>query len=250
MTLTRIQALLEACATESPPFPPTLLYNEGWLLRLVMDWFARQDLQDHLLSPLPGARWFSEALLPSAFLPRPQGDPLAESWTHADGAIGHFTVGGETKTGLSLLPDASQILILEAKLFSPLARGVAHASYFDQAARTVACVAEILQRAGRHPGDLSRLGFYVLAPQSQIDAGAFTRQMDRDSIRAKVQRRVAAYNGERDAWHRAWFEPTLSRIDLGQSSWEDLLAEIRRHDEPFGDSLGAFYARCLQFNEP
>jgi len=37
MTLHRVLALLEACTTASPPFAPTVLYNEGWLLRLLLD---------------------------------------------------------------------------------------------------------------------------------------------------------------------------------------------------------------------
>ena len=33
-------------------------------------------------------KWYSEALLPSAFLARVREDKLAEFWTHADGVIG------------------------------------------------------------------------------------------------------------------------------------------------------------------
>jgi hypothetical protein len=136
-----------------------LLYNEGWMLRLVMDWFSANDVPDHRLSFVPGARWYSEALLPSAFLARYQGDPLAGSWAHADGAIGQFAVGKERKADLSLLPDAQHLVVLEAKLFSRLSSGVANAEYFDQAARNVACVAGVLRRAERHPSNLSHLGF-------------------------------------------------------------------------------------------
>jgi hypothetical protein len=74
-----IQRMLRAASGGRPLFPPTLLYNEGWLLRLVLDWFSRHDVQGHPLSFGAGARWFSEALLPSAFLARHRGDRLAES---------------------------------------------------------------------------------------------------------------------------------------------------------------------------
>ena len=250
MPMTRICAMLESCATGSPPVPPTLLYNEGWLLRLVLDWFSATEVPDHRLAFPQGVRWYSEALLPSAFLPRHKGDPLAESWTHADGAIGHFEIGKEGKTDLSLLPDAEHFVVLEAKLFSRLASGVKNAGYFDQAARAVACMAEVLRRAERAPSSFSRLGFYVLASQSQIGAGLFDKHMDYDSIREKVERRVAGYMGAKDQWHREWFEPTFQRIATGLVSWEELIQVIAHHDPASVGSIEEFYSQCVRFNQP
>ena len=88
--LERIGAMLEACEAGEPAFPPNVLFNENWLLRVVLDWFAGHDGDPHPLAPKAGARWFSEAWLPSAFLPRYRGDHLAEARTRADGVIGHF----------------------------------------------------------------------------------------------------------------------------------------------------------------
>lgn len=118
MVLDRIRALLESCSTESPHFPPTLLYNEGWLLRLILDWFSSHSIPSHSLNFQENASWFSEALLPSTFLVRYRGDPLAENWTHADGVVGHFSVGTHGKTDLSLLKDATQFIVLETKMLS------------------------------------------------------------------------------------------------------------------------------------
>ena len=147
----RIKAMLEACEAGDPSFPPNVLFNESWLLRIILDWFEGHGGDRYPLSLLPGARWFSEAWLPSAFLPRYRGDRLAESRTHADGVIGHFTVGDPGTAGLNLLPDARQLVVIEGKLFNRLSAGVKNAPYFDQAARSVACVAEILRRAGASP---------------------------------------------------------------------------------------------------
>src|SRR5436305_14280637 len=83
MITERIKTMLEACEAGRPTFPPTVLFNENWLLRIVLDWFAGHGGDRYPMSPLPGARWFSEAWLPSAFLPRYRGDRLAESRTHA-----------------------------------------------------------------------------------------------------------------------------------------------------------------------
>ena len=85
----RIAQLMADAGTSSAVFPATDLYNEGWMLRLVIDWFDMNRSVDFDLKFSEGASWFSEALLPSAFLARQRRDKLAESWTHADGVIGH-----------------------------------------------------------------------------------------------------------------------------------------------------------------
>ena len=247
--LRSIQEMLDAASSEWPLFPPTLLYNEGWLLRLILAWFAAHPGRAHPLSFMVAARWFSEALLPSAFLPRSRSDKLAESRTHADGVAGHFQIGQEGKADLQLLPDASQFLVLEAKMFSTLSSGVTNAPYFDQAARNVACIAEVLRRANRPPSALTKLGFYVLAPNQQFKKGLFSRALDKKSILNKTQRRVQAYAGEKDEWFERWFQPTLTTIDIRSLNWESVITTIQSQDPAAGDAIDQFYALCLRFNQ-
>lgn len=113
-----IYEMLCTANSDDRKFPATTFYNEGWLLRLVLDWFSRQPVTGHRLSFASCARWFSEALLPSQFLPRHQGDHLAEGWTHADGILGHVTIGNGALANAALREDASQLIVTEAKLFS------------------------------------------------------------------------------------------------------------------------------------
>lgn len=210
MLLARIYQLLEACTTPAFCFPPTELYNEGWLLRLILDWYATNAGQaNHPLAFSSDARWFSEALLPTAFRARSYKDPLAESRTHADGVIGHFTIGQRGKADLALLSSAKQFVVCEAKLFSGLSANVKNASYFDQGTRNVACIAEVLKRSARCPNDMAQLAFYVLAPQEQIIKGVFGQVMDRGSIEQKVKQRVQAYAGQLAQWYTEWFQPRL-----------------------------------------
>lgn len=250
MITERIKAMLEACEAGEPSFPPTVLFNENWLLRVVIDWFARHGGDRYPMSPLPGARWFSEAWLPSAFLPRYRGDRLAESRTHADGVIGHFAIGDPGTAGLALLPDAQQFVVLEGKLFNRLSAGVKNAPYYDQAARSIACVAETLRRAGRDPEGMDNLAFLIIAPQARIDDGVFVWDTAPDAIGRKVRRRVEDYAGERDAWFRDWFEPTLRRIDVRCLSWEDIIEAISFHCPVSGQFIDSFYGKCLRFNRP
>lgn len=202
MITDRIKTMLGSCHDTTPLFPPSELYNEGWLLRLFLDWFSGQDIREHPLSFPENGKWFSEALLPTAFLPRHRKDPLGESWKHADGVIGHFNIGNTGKGDLSLSKDATHFVVLEAKMFSKLSSGVTHAKYFDQAARNVSCIAETLRRAQVSPSKVSRLAFHVLAPQSQINRSVFDKNMSKKSIRSKVERRVEEYEGAKDSWFR------------------------------------------------
>jgi hypothetical protein len=52
--LESVRRMMGSASSDRPLFPPTLLYNEGWLLRLVLDWLARHSLQDHPLSLAAG----------------------------------------------------------------------------------------------------------------------------------------------------------------------------------------------------
>jgi len=248
MSQNKLINLLESLASETSHFPPTILYNEGWLLRIIVDWFATHPVNDHPLTLLEGSTWFSEALLPSAFLARYRGDPLAEASTHVDGVIGHFSIGKTGKADLSLQPDARQFVVLEAKLFSGLAPGVAKARYYDQAARSVACMAEVLCRANRDPANLDGFGFCVLAPASQMDKQMFTEFLDKESIRAKVERRAGEYPGDKDRWFSEWFQPALQRIEIRSISWEELIQAIKKNDKEAGEAIESFYQRCIKYN--
>lgn len=248
-SLKRISKMLVRCSGADPIFPPTDLYNEGWMLRLILDWHFTIKEQSHQLPFMNAGRWYSEALLPSAFLPRYKGDKLAESWTHADGALGDFSIGGYGAGDLVLSKDAQHLTILEAKMFSTLSPGVTHAPYYNQAARTIACIAEILRRANREPGPMKSLGFFVLAPKEQIAEGVFASQLDKNSIRNTVKRRVSEYDGGRTEWFDSWFLPTLQKIEIAAVSWEALLEMINRVDPIFGEELSSFYQRCLRFNK-
>ena len=240
--------LLSNIDNEKPYFPPTILYNEGWLLRLLVDWFSTSGITVHPLSFPKDGNWFSEARLPSAFLPRFRGDPLAESHTNADGVIGHFVIGIKGKSDLELTPNATHFVVLEAKLYSGLSQWVTNAKYFDQAARNIACIAEVMRRANRPAESFSKLGFYVLAPKDQIKSRTFSRHLDKQSIKDKVNRRISPYKGERDDWFKDWFTPTLEVIDIRSISWEAVLDFIYEKDSNTGVSLKEYYSKCLTFN--
>ncbi|MHB0878613.1 MAG: hypothetical protein ACYC5O_21450 [Anaerolineae bacterium] len=245
---TNVASLADLLPLAGEHYPATLTHNEGWLLRLLLDWSARHHQASGPLAIPPDGDWYSEAMLPSPFLPRYRGDPLGETWTHADGVVGHFRIGAAAKADLSLAVGATHLAVLEAKLFSGLSAGIAHASDYDQAARTVACMAEVLRRAGSRPAGVA-LAFTVLAPQSQIDRGLFVG-VTAESIGRQVAARVETYGHERDDWHDRWFLPTLERTRVEVVSWEEVIAAANRAGGDWVEGLREFYRRCLEANAP
>lgn len=257
----RVQRMLELCADpRMTHMPPTELYNEGWLLRLALDWHEAHPDKGDELSVRPGTRWYSEALLPTQFRARrrPADDPtwqrdgLAEKHTHADGAVGHFTIGGTGDGDLVLDTDATHFVVLEAKLKSGLSKGTRNVLGYDQAARNVACMAHVLSVSGRHPSDMTTLGFYVVAPASQIATGMFSKQLTVTGISQRVQDRVVAYKGpdreRHDEWFDEWFVPMLSRIRISTVSWEAVRDLMAGAEPAAGESFARFYDDCLTFN--
>lgn len=242
-----IELLLSSTATPHH-FPPTLLYNEGWLLRLVLDWFSTNAVGSHPLAFAPDAHWFSEARVPSAFLSRGRGDILAESRTNVDGVFGHCVVGSKGKADLQLSPNATQLVFTEAKMSSGLSSNVKGADYFDQAARNVACIAELLWRVRRPAQEMSTLGFFVLAPKAQITKGVFKANLQRSSISEKVEQRVRAYEGTKDQWYVEAFVPAFTHMVIETISWEQIIEDVRQIDQAGGDELAAFYNLCLKLN--
>lgn len=250
----RISHLLSQCHTQDNKFPPTMLYNEGWMLRLILDWFHTHKVKNHKLAFYENSEWYSEALLPSQFKPRKRGDSLGESYTHADGALGHFVIGDSGEGDLKLNNNAEQFIIAEAKMFSKLSAGVSHAKYFDQAARNVACVAEVMRKANLHPSEMDFLGFYVLAPEPQFEKEkTFKKYMTKESITEKVMRRVSEYKGrdefdEVNGWFKDFFLPLIKAIDIECVSWEEVLEFIQGEDEEDDRGLAEFYEMCLKYN--
>lgn len=244
-----IAKLLGSSGSAESHLPPTILYNEGWLLRLVLS-AASAGIPCLPFRFAEGARWFSEALLYSAFLSRHRGDNLAEAWTHADGVVGHFGFLPNRKGGLTLDRSGSQFVVLEAKVFSPLSKGTTRAPEFDQAARNVACMAETLRRCERPMQQWNCLGFYILAPKEQIDAGLFTIEASTNSIKTKIASRIKAYEPREhlDKWNREWVSLLLERLRLACLDWESIIEIIHRYDRNLGEGLRHFYNLTLDYN--
>ena len=236
----RAQELLAACGHEGAVLPPTLLYNEGWLLRLVLDWYFSHPSETRLVPFAPKARWYSEALLPSRFF----RSKKREGYTHADAVVGHFEIR-PSRGDVILAKAATQLLVIEAKLGSPLSPGTRHAPTFNQAARNVACVLNMVDLAGRRAGEVSDLGFFIFAPRERLID--FETALQPAAIEAAIRERDLGADGH-DKWCIGVVAPEVQRMQLKAVAWENLLDEITTADATNGGQLKAFYAKCCQYN--
>ena len=256
----RLIRLLRTCeADERNHFPPTEVFNETWMLRLVLDAFQTLDLQHGGFRFLPGAKWYSEALLSSAFRPQARPDTLGEGLTNADAVIGDFEVG--ERRPLRLMPGCRQFLVVEAKMFSNFSAGVRYAPKYNQAARSVACMAAAIQHSGKPLNEFDSLGFLVIAPVKHQRRNGYSNLeefMRPEKILAAVSDRVSAYEAaERTeaACLRSWHDTQLSTLvehlanrgHLSVLSWEDLIEIIQKKDPLAGAEVQHFYDRCLSY---
>ena len=220
---------------------PTELYNEGWMLRLVLDWYSQRPGSDGRALFEQDARWFSEGRLSSQFLPRYRGDKLAETHTHTDAVVGHFDIAQRSEVRPQ--SGAAQLLVLEAKLASKLSPGTKWAPGYDQAARSVACLAHVAGEAGIAPGSLSSYGFWVFAPRKRL--GEFTSLATTESVKAKVRKRVDQFGDDKTAWYNEIFLPHLESMSVGTMAWEDLLDAME--SEGAGTEFREFYQNCCTY---
>lgn len=231
----RLVRILRTCETdEGSRLPPTEIFNETWMLRLVLDAFQTLGLHHKGLRIPKDTRWYCEALLKSPFWPRTRTDKLGEGLTNADAVIGDFEIGG--KRPLRLKPDCRQFLVVEAKMFSNFSAGVRYAPKYNQAARSVACMAAAIQHSGKPLNGFDSLGFLVIAPVKHRRNGYSNLEefMRPEKILAAVSDRVSAYEAaERTeaTCLRSWHDTQLSALvehlankgHLSVLSWEDLI---------------------------
>src|ERR1700689_1504430 len=103
--------MLASITKDNHSIPQTLLYNEGFLLLLILRALAFLGIDCLPFQFEEKAVWFSEANLDSAF------DAKTEGFTRADAVVGHCTIRPGSKRGIVLHPDCSLFMGLEAKLF-------------------------------------------------------------------------------------------------------------------------------------
>ncbi|GHU66237.1 hypothetical protein AGMMS49983_15460 [Clostridia bacterium] len=276
--LNRISEIIKSADTaeieKGRRIQPTLIYNEGWMLRLVLDWFESHDndwikkkesrinkdelkpvLELHKNLKKQDTSWFSEAEVESPFLV----GTGREGYTHADAVFGTVKLETGTKGKVVPIRDANpkQLVIVEAKMYSNFSSGVKNCPGYNQIARNYACLSWISFKYNIPPENCF---LYIFLPKSQnekISEGSKkNKNAQKENIFNKVVIRGAVNERSKnfafptesdksqyDNWQGFW-EDEKNAPALEVINWETILAYI---NEP---NLIKFYIKCIENNRP
>jgi len=240
--------------------PPKLIYNENYLLRLIMYWFLKKNRfiinsdSDRKICKafqfIDDARCYTQATLESPFKSAIKGgkDTLAEPSSVVSGVVGHFKVlYGKRKERVTLLPEASQFIVLETTMIKPLKKGNKSFKKYHQIARDIGCMIQSLS----HLDDvfLKHIGLYVIAPEATLKLETFKTFTYKQNIEELMLMRLEPYGDDEEKLaFLDLFKKVFQRIDMDSISFEDIIDFIKKNDNTFGEDLTDFYDNCLLYN--
>lgn len=242
MIVDAVSQILSRCSTPKTNICPTILYNEGWMTRLLVDASIQAQLNIPAINFGHIRHWYSEGLLSSPFLARSRRDHLAEGYTHADMALGDFYIDPSNQGNISIQKGTDGIFgVIEAKMGSQLSAGTKNAPNYDQASRNLACIA-FNTLDTKH-----RIFFAVAAPQTKIDEYGIKNTINLTGMVNKIAQRFEMYDRNSEIYKfkgrvlaRA---STCTCFALSYESWIAALADHEAHQY-----LDAFRKLCYVFN--
>lgn len=220
-------------------FNPTLVFNEGWLLRAVLrQWKLAPGEAPLPFLPFPAdATVYSEGQLHTPFAPRQRGDPLAEAHSHVDGIVGDFSIGA-TRSGIEVSADCRYLAVFEAKLYSQIASGTSRMAGYDQVSRTVACVINALLCAGCS----GPIAAHVVVLYPADNAGINPARYGKTYLEQQIATRVQDFGLPPTAVFTRGWRAALETVQLWFVTWEEALAETA------DGQMREFYQLCQRFN--
>lgn len=170
-----------------PKVNPTVIYNEGWMTRILVNQSIKEKTILKGLDFGRIANWTSEALISSPFI---SADKSREGYTHADIALGDFKVNYESRGEILILDNAKIFGIIEAKMSSSLSRGTKNAVNYNQASRNLVCMASLTYNKD------CDIFFSVVAPETKLKEHDIDKQIDLENMIQQIKSRFVEYSDE------------------------------------------------------
>lgn len=237
-----VTQILARCNSPETNICPTILYNEGWMTRLLVEVSIMAKLTLSHVDFGSIHHWYSEGLLSSPFLPRSRRDVLAEGYTHADMALGDFRVDSANRGDIAIEGAEGIFGVIEAKMGSPLSSGTKNAPNYNQASRNLACIA-FNALSTKHS-----IFFAVAGPKKKIEEHCIGGQVKPSIMLSQIARRFEMYDKGSEIY--ALKERVLARARsckcfvLSYESWTEALAGHEAYPE-----LVQFKKQCYRFNK-
>lgn len=173
--------IINSIDSEFPNINPTLIYNEGWMTRLLVRQSLKEKIKLKSLNFGDISNWTSEALISSPFI---KAKKHREGYTHANIALGDFNVTYENR-GEIIIPDNAKIFgIIEAKMGSDLSKKTANTINYNQASRNLACIASKTYNKKE-----CSIFFSVVAPEVKLKKYKIDIQIDLKTMIEEIKGR-------------------------------------------------------------
>ena len=239
--LEAVTKILGSCSTDKTNICPTILYNEGWMTRLLVEISIEAKLKLPHVDFAKIRRWYSEGLLSSPFLARKRRDDLAEGYTHADMALGDLSVDSANRGDISVVGSDGIFGVIEAKMGSPLSQGTKNAPDYNQASRNLVCIA-FNTLSTKH-----NIFFGVVAPEKKLEEHGIRALVESDTMFSQIAQRFDMYDKDSNIY--ALKDRVLERARscmcfvLSYESWIEALADYEVYP-----ALVEFRKQCYRFN--
>ncbi len=231
--------IIKSIETPQPNVNPTVIYNEGWMTRLLVHQSIKEGLKLGIIEFSAISNWTSEALISSPFI---QADKFREGYTHADVAIGDFNVDYSKRGEVEIRQDARLFGIIEAKMGSNLSQGTTHVPEYNQASRNLVCIAS---NTINKPN--CNIFFYVVAPEKKLIDHKINAQIDLQFVKIQIGNRFNMYSSDNPVMKDL---PTimanLQNCDIKAISYEEWILCIK--DSVAHQSLQEFYTKAKKWN--
>lgn len=186
-----ILEIIKSIDSDHSHLNPTVIYNEGWMTRLLVNNSIRYSIKIKGLDFGRMEKWTSEALISSPFI---RADFDREGYTHADIVLGDFSVSYETRGEIVILDNAKTFGIIEAKMGSNLSQGTKYALEYNQASRNLACIASQTYNSS------CDIFFAVVGPRTILDKHRIDKQIHLQTMIKQIETRFSSYS---DAFKKA-----------------------------------------------
>ncbi len=231
--------IIKSVESNNPHINPTIIYNEGWMTRLLVHQSIVEGLILEAIDFSKVANWSSEALISSPFI---TARNHREGYTHADIAIGDFSVDFTTRGEIKIDANANFFGVIEAKMGSDLSKGTTHVPSYNQASRNLVCIAKNTLNQAK-----CKTFFYVVAPEARLIHHNIIGQIDLAQVIPEVETRFDLHSDEPEIIQDK--NAIISKIrscDIKAISYEDWIGQLKESDEK--ELLKSFYLKALHWN--
>jgi len=217
---------------------PTVIYNEGWMIRLLVmeSIIEKLEIEGISFGNVASQNWTSEALIESPFL---KAQKYPERHTHPDIIFGDFCVDYAKCGKITLKDPPKRLGIIEAKMGSNLSQRTSYAEKYNQASRSICCLSHVTKDKPD-----CEIFFIVAAPKKTIEKPIFVKQIKPENIKKQIEERFQLSSIE----YLPGIRGQVENCKISTISYESWIDGLKKNDG-VEKELNKFYQKCLQHNK-